>query len=106
MSDGIRHAYSSDMSRADTQLLLELLQEVRSLVARPSNDFMWSPWEGPDDALREIDGLRRQLGDGAVPARALKALFAPTGSLQELSASSGWGHEFLQLAERFDTIIG
>jgi hypothetical protein len=94
------------MSRADTQLLFELLQEVRSLVAQPSNDFLWSPWDGPEDALREIDGLRSQLADGAVPARALKALFAPTGSLQELSASSGWGHEFLQLAERFDTLIG
>ena len=94
------------MSHADARLLLELLLQVRGLVARPSNDFLWSPWEGPDDALRELDGLGRQLADGEIPAGALKTLFAPTGSLQELSASSGWGHEFLQLAERFDTLIG
>jgi len=29
-------------------------------------------------------------------------LFAPTGPIQEVSLSSGWGQEFLELAERFD----
>jgi hypothetical protein len=32
----------------------------------------------------------------------LKVLFAPTGSIQEVSVSSGWGEEFLGLAARFD----
>jgi hypothetical protein len=29
-------------------------------------------------------------------------IFAPTGRMQELSLSSGWGEWFLLLAERFD----
>ena len=32
----------------------------------------------------------------------IRVLFAPTGPIQEVSLSSGWGHEFIKLAERFD----
>ena len=35
----------------------------------------------------------------------LKLLFAPTGSIQEVSISSGWGQEFLSLSARFDEVI-
>ena len=94
------------MSRANAPLLLELLRDVRRLVARPSNDFLWSPWDSAEEALRELDAIAEQLAGGAVPTRALKTLFAPTGSLQELSLSSGWGHEFMQLAARFDALNG
>jgi hypothetical protein len=30
---------------------------------------------------------------------------APTGSLQEISISSGWGDEFLEIAARFDRAV-
>ncbi len=30
---------------------------------------------------------------------------APTGSIQEVSVSSGWGEEFLAVSERFDAVI-
>ena len=33
----------------------------------------------------------------------MQVLFAPTGPVQEVSISSGWGEEFLTLASRFDT---
>ena len=32
----------------------------------------------------------------------MEVLFAPTGPIQEVSLSSGWGKEFLALSERFD----
>jgi hypothetical protein len=32
----------------------------------------------------------------------LRVLFAPTGPIQEVSVSSGWGDAFLELADRFD----
>jgi hypothetical protein len=35
----------------------------------------------------------------------LIVLFAPTGPIQEVSISSGWGNEFLDLAERFDRAV-
>ena len=35
----------------------------------------------------------------------LALLFAPTGNIQEVAESSGWSHEFLALAKRFDAAI-
>jgi hypothetical protein len=94
------------MSRADAQSLMNLLDDVRLLVRRPNNNYLWSAWNGPEDALRELDAIEKKIAGGAVPTRALKLLFAATGSLQELSVSSGWGNEFLRLAARCDTILG
>lgn len=31
-------------------------------------------------------------------------LFAPTGSLQEVSLSSGWAETFLKVAERYEEV--
>ena len=83
--------------------LAEVLREARFLLARQGNDFAWSHWEGRDDALRELDEKIAAVMDGPLPERAgLSILFAPTGSIQEVSVSSGWGQEFLTLAARFD----
>jgi hypothetical protein len=35
----------------------------------------------------------------------LSILFAPTGPIQEVSLSSGWGGEFLKLASTFDAAL-
>jgi len=32
----------------------------------------------------------------------MRVLFAPTGPIQEVSLSSGWGDAFLKIAEQFD----
>ncbi|HYJ80517.1 MAG TPA: hypothetical protein VEW03_12970, partial [Longimicrobiaceae bacterium] len=79
--------------------LADVLRETRELLARPDNDFAWSSWEDADDALREIDGLITAVERGEVPG---SVLFAPTGPIQEVSLSSGWGDEFLALADRWD----
>jgi len=34
----------------------------------------------------------------------LVVLFGPTGSIQEVSISSGWGREFLEVGARFDAV--
>lgn len=86
--------------------LVEVLQEARGLLARPGNDFAWSSWESAADALREIDTLITRIQAGDTPKRLdLEVLFAPTGPVQEVSLSSGWGQEFLKLAEKFDSAI-
>jgi hypothetical protein len=59
--------------------------------------------EGPEAALQEIDDLIVALEGGQTPPRPrMSVLFAPTGPIQEVSLSSGWGEEFLALAARFD----
>jgi ferredoxin len=40
------------------------------------------------------------------PRGDLSVLFAPTGPIQEVGVSSGWGEAFLELAERFDRAAG
>lgn len=86
--------------------LIAVLREARGLVARPGNDFSWSSWDDARAAVEELEGLVRALEAGERPARIdLDVLFAPTGPLQEVSLSSGWGEEFLALAERFDAAL-
>jgi hypothetical protein len=93
------------MDSAQTEMI-EVLRAARELLARPDNDFAWSPWRDADEALRELDERIAAIEAGALPARAeLAALFAATGAIQEVSLSSGWGKEFLGLARRFDFAV-
>src|SRR6266545_57449 len=83
--------------------LLSVLEEARELLAADANDFSWSSWQNRDDALSEIDILLSALRSGVAPSPlTLHVLFAPTGPIQEVSLSSGWGDAFVELAERFD----
>ena len=93
-------------SNATYQKLIEILQETREALARPGNNFVWSSWHNADEALREVDGFISRIEGGDMPGQMdLKLLFAPTGSIQEVAVSSGWGGEFLELAERFDATM-
>ena len=81
-------------------ILITILKEARSFLAREGNDFSWSSWKDQDQSISEIDSIIRNVENGAVPDS--RVLFAPTGPIQEVSLSSGWAHEFMELAERFD----
>ena|GEM_PF-1241951 len=86
--------------------LLHVLRETRAMLARPGNDFIWSSWEDADAALAEVDGLIERIEAGGLPFRiAISILFAVTGPIQETAMSSGWGDEFLALAERCDAAV-
>ena len=73
------------------------------MLAMPENDFSWSSWEDQKAALDEIDAHIEQVLAGVVPN--IHVLYAPTGPIQEVSLSSGWGHEFIALADRFDNAM-
>jgi hypothetical protein len=88
------------------QELVDVLREARQFLARPDNNFDWSSWEDAPAALREIDGIVSRIESGDMPKRSdIEFLFLPTGPIQEVSVSSGWGQEFCELAGRFDTAI-
>ena len=94
------------MSKSTTDELVEVLRETRELLARPDNNFIWSYWDSATDALREFDAFITQIESGDTSRRSdLELLFAPTGSIQEVSISSGWGQELLALSARFDAVI-
>ena len=83
--------------------LIVIFEEARERVTDPANDFSWSSWAGREEAVEELDDILSALRTGVIPgARSMEVLFAPTGPMQEVSLSSGWGGEFLALAERFD----
>lgn len=90
----------------DRQELLDVLRETRAMLALPDNEFMWSSWEDADDALAEVDGLIERLEAGGLPYHsAISILFTVTGPIQETAMSSGWGDEFLVLADRCDAAV-
>ena len=82
------------------QELITVLKQARTFLALESNDFSWSPWKDQNHAISEINSIIISLENGSIPE--IRGLFAPTGPIQEVSLSSGWGKEFLELAERFD----
>ncbi len=86
--------------------LIAVLREAREYLSRPDNDFAWSSWEDEAAALREVDGFIARIEAGDMPERsALELMFLPTGPIQEISVSSGWGQEFLRVADRFDAAV-
>jgi hypothetical protein len=85
--------------------LVAILLEARALLARPDNNFDWSSWKDQGAALAELDGLIAEVRQGRLPKETLNVLFAPTGPIQEVSVSSGWGNEFLAVAARYDAAV-
>ena len=82
------------------QKLINVLKQAKTLLALESNDFSWSSWKDQNHAISEIDSVIIALENGSIPE--IRDLFAPTGLIQEVSLSSGWAQEFLELAEQFD----
>ena len=90
----------------DKQMLLDVLRDAKVLIKRPDNDFVWSHRGSQSEALAEIQEMEEQIANNDFSRLyELELLFAPTGSMQELSLSSGWADEFLSLANRFDTVL-
>ncbi|GGM29475.1 hypothetical protein ACFFX1_47935 [Dactylosporangium sucinum] len=82
--------------------LLAVLADARAMLARPGNDFSWSSFADAQTALAELDAFAAAVRSGVATPAGLPVLFAPTGPIQEVALSSGWGDEFLELAGRFD----
>ena len=85
--------------------LIHVLESTIELISLPDNDFSWSSWENEKEAIAEIRDLISLVKRGDLPERLkVSVLFAPTGSLQELSLSSGWADPFLKLADKYDQV--
>jgi hypothetical protein len=88
------------------QKLADVLREAITWLSRPDNYFAWSTWDNANEALAEIRGHIAALDAGKLPPKIdLWVLFAPTGPIQEVSVSSGWGNDFLELSSRFDRAL-
>ncbi|MBI3407004.1 MAG: hypothetical protein HY040_01425 [Planctomycetes bacterium] len=82
---------------------IAVLEEVVEFLRQPTTDVVWSKYECVEDAQAEVDAhLTKLRAEDLSTLNDLRLLFAPTGSLQEISLNSGWGVRFLALAARFD----
>jgi hypothetical protein len=113
MSNVSRHKMPLDRTKAllsgalkvaePKALLGEVLAASIELVSLEDNDFAWSSWEGKAAAVQELEAHLATLHSGnRLDLHSLSVLFAPTGPMQELSLSSGWGEAFVKLASYFD----
>ena len=89
---------------ANIAKLIAVFEEARRLASLPGNDFSWSGWEEASDAQVELDAILGHLRAGSLSSY-MDIVFLPTGPLQELSLSSGWGDEFVSLADRYDEAL-
>jgi len=84
-------------------LLIHVLESSIELLSLEDNNFDWSSWRDKEEALSELNSLLAMVQSGDLPERVkISVLFAPTGPIQEVSLSSGWGDIFLKVAEYFD----
>lgn len=85
-------------------MLAEVLAASIELVSQEDNDFCWSSWVDAATAVAELQSHLDSLAQPGQPdTKRMSVLFAPTGPMQELSLSSGWGEPFVQLASYFDS---
>lgn len=84
------------------QELIQILRETRMFLARTDADFTWSAWRDQSVALSDWDGVIACAEARTLDVADMADFFAATGSLQEVSLSSGWADAFLKLAARFD----
>ena len=89
----------------DIPSLIRVMEQVRERLAAPDADFSWSSWADSEHALSEVDHVIQLLKAETVPSALLNVLFAPTGPIQEVAISSGWGDEFLVLADQLDSAL-
>jgi len=104
MLDSTKKLLSYPLEGAEPRgVLIDVLRASIELLSIEENDFGWSSWEDSRAAVAEVSRLLAIAESGGIPDRlTLSVIFAPTGPMQEVSISSGWGDAFLKVAERYD----
>ena len=87
-------------------ILNEILETIKKLILEPRTDISWSTFDNKDELIMEIDAhiQKLKLRDFS-KVKDLILLFGPTSDFQEISLSSGWGNQYLNISERFDIAI-
>ncbi len=87
-------------------VLIKILETVKKLILEPRTDISWSIFDSKDELIIEIDTHIQKLKlKNFSKIKDLILLFAPTSDFQEISLSSGWGNQYLNISERFDIAI-
>ena len=91
----------------DIPTVSRLLNRLRELISLPSADVCYSTYATPDEAIEDLYQLEKGIIEkNFVAVRKLLFLLLPTGDLQEISIDSGFGNEFLKIAEGLENALG
>lgn len=86
--------------------LIGVMKDIRNTVNHPEIDLCWSKYNDLAELLKQIDFYIGSLEQADVSImKDLSYFFAPTGSLQEISMSNGWGQKFIELSIVVDELI-
>jgi hypothetical protein len=86
--------------------LVEIVDELLAIVQSNRQDLNWQPhYDNERDLIEDLrdHAERMRRGDGSRLPK-LRYVLLPTGALNEIAFSSGWGESYVRLANRFDEI--
>lgn len=73
--------------------------KLKELLLDENTDVSWSNYENVNAVFKDLDFLQKGITRKDIDScKEMLLLLAPTSSLQEISISSGWGNEFLEIA--------
>lgn len=84
--------------------VLKLIEIIKSKITADT-DLMWTSYNSVEELITEID-LNSKLveNNNKQGLEFFRHLFAPTGTLQEISMQNDWIQEYLNLSLEFDTL--
>ncbi|MHA1989025.1 MAG: hypothetical protein ACW98D_20585 [Promethearchaeota archaeon] len=86
--------------------LIRLLNEIIEIVNTRDTKMVWSTIDTKEELLLELENhIQRFQNNDFSSIEQLIGLFLPTGDLQEIAISSGWGEEYLSISKKFDDLI-
>ena len=91
----------------DIKTVHEQLKRLRELLSQPSTNVFWSTYRNADEVIEDLLLLEKGiLNKDQNSIDKLLFLLLPTCDLQEISISSGWGYEFLDIAKALEIALG
>ncbi|MCJ7649325.1 MAG: hypothetical protein MUP85_11980 [Candidatus Lokiarchaeota archaeon] len=86
--------------------VINVLKKTKAIIKNTATDVAWSRFESEEEVIAALDDhIEKLKSHDFDEIMDLIVLFAPTGSLQEISISSGWGDAYIDLASEFDDAI-
>ena len=90
----------------DLQTVQKQLQRLRELLSQPSTDVFWSTYRTSDEVIEDLVLIEKGImNKDQNSIDKLLFLLLPTCDLQEISISSGWGYEFLDIAKALEIAL-
>ena len=84
-------------------LITTLEETIRLLKSSQSSD--WASMS-VEEIIRELEAeITRAENSERIDTKLLSFLFAPTGSIQEISIDNGWGDDFLRISGVIDELL-